>query len=549
VRLVKEGRVDAVKLEGGRQMVPQVKALVAAGVAVMGHIGLTPQSFAALGGYRVQGRTAEQAHELLAAARELQDAGCFGIVLEMVPAPVAELLTRQLSIPTIGIGAGVGTSGQVQVFHDLLGLYDGKVPKFSRQFGQMDSPMNAALEEYGRAVQARTFPAPRHSFGIAADELDAFKRRLVDEGSACAAPLVLDGHEKTHHVNAHANGHANGYLTPAAATRSAIRAAHGKQRTTAQGKSLSPQAVVSTLVGAQAVVGGGRTPPRVVSSIQEWRQIFTTASASRPLGLVPTMGALHAGHLSLVEASKAENAATAVSIFVNPRQFAPTDDLATYPRPWERDIEALTAAGVDFVFAPDVAEMYPPSQPKLTPFVDLTGVDGLSEGARRPGFFRGVSTVVTKLLNIVAPQSIYFGQKDGLQCIVVRRLIEDLNFDTSLVVGETVREPDGLAMSSRNVYLSPADRAVAPTVYRALCALEQLHKSGERDVDALREAAMAVLRSEPKLTTEYVSLSSCADGAEVTALPPDHAPSEPGTMAAVAVKLGSTRLIDNLLLK
>jgi len=261
------------------------------------------------------------------------------------------------------------------------------------------------------------------------------------------------------------------------------------------------------------------------------------------------MGALHAGHLSLVGRAKQENSAVAVSVFVNPRQFAPGEDLASYPRPWEEDFAKLAAANVDYVFAPAVEEMYPPSQPKLKPFVDLVGIDELSEGARRPGFFRGVSTVVTKLLNIVQPTNVYFGQKDGLQCVVVRRLIEDLNFNTALVVGDTVREADGLAMSSRNVYLDPAQRAVAPAVYRSLLALQSLHASGETSAAALRDAAMGVLGGEPMLSAEYVSLSSCVDGEEVDAVPAPGAASGPGTMAAVAVKLGSTRLIDNIVLK
>ncbi|KAL1503151.1 hypothetical protein AB1Y20_011213 [Prymnesium parvum] len=522
VRLVKEGRADAVKLEGGRQehdsashptiyspphVVPQVRALVAAGVAVMGHIGLTPQSHTALGGYRVQGRTAEQAQELVEAARELQAAGCFGIVLEMVPAAVASLLTAEISIPTIGIGAGVGTSGQVQVFHDLLGLYDGKVPRFSRQFGHMEAPMLSALQEYARAVEERSFPEPRHSFSIERSELLAFEQRLHPKTTRRA-----EGHAATTAFSF------DSYLTPAAATRSAIHA-----------QALQAKPAPST--------------PRVVRTVAEWRELFASRPASKPLGLVPTMGALHAGHLSL------ENDAVAVSVFVNPRQFAPTEDLQSYPRPWEKDLEALTKAGVDYIFAPSVEEMYPPSQPNLKPFVDLTGIDSLSEGARRPGFFRGVSTVVTKLFNIIKPQRVYFGQKDGLQCIVVRRLIEDLNFDTQLVVGETVREPDGLAMSSRNIYLDAKQRQVAPTVYRALCAMRDLHRAGERDAAALREAGMQVLAKEPLLIPEYISLSSCRDGEEVQNLPTPGSPFAPETMAAIAVKLGTTRLIDNIILK
>merc|ERR1719198_1398087 len=172
--------------------------------------------------------------------------------------------------------------------------------------------------------------------------------------------------------------------------------------------------------------------------------------------------------------AKRENDATAVSLFVNPTQFAAHEDLSTYPRPWEADVAKLASEGVDFVFAPTAEEMYPTHRPHaLSPFIDLVGVDATTaEGRARPGFFKGVATVVAKLLNIVQPRAVYFGQKDGMQCVVVRRLIEDLDFDTKLVVSPTVREPDGLAMSSRNVYLEPAERAAAPAVYAALIALQ-----------------------------------------------------------------------------
>ena len=191
--------------------------------------------------------------------------------------------------------------------------------------------------------------------------------------------------------------------------------------------------------------------------------------------------------------------------------------------------------------------MYPSQPHTLAPYVDLVGVDTLSEGARRPGFFRGVSTVVTKLLNIVQPRAVYFGQKDGMQCMVVRRLIDALNFDVELVVGETVREADGLAMSSRNVYLDAEQRAAAPAVYRALRELEALHAAGERDAHALRQSAADVIAAQPLMAVEYVSLQSFADGLELEELPSGAATAVP-TMASIAVRLGSTRLIDNIVL-
>jgi len=257
------------------------------------------------------------------------------------------------------------------------------------------------------------------------------------------------------------------------------------------------------------------------------------------------MGALHEGHLSLVSRAKEQNDLVAASVFVNPAQFAPTEDLATYPRPWEEDLAALDRCGVDYVFAPTPEEMYPRGArgAPLNPFVDLGGVDGVGEGQSRPGFFRGVATVVTKLLNIVQPRRVYFGQKDGLQCIVINRLIEDLNFNTELVVGPTVREEDGLAMSSRNVYLTPPQRQAAPAVYAALCRLKDLHERGEADPAKLRAAAAAVIAREPLMALEYVSLASAVDAQEVERVRPGE-----GTLVSIAVKLEGVRLIDNVLL-
>jgi pantoate--beta-alanine ligase len=222
-------------------------------------------------------------------------------------------------------------------------------------------------------------------------------------------------------------------------------------------------------------------------------------------------------------------------------------------------LDALASAGVDFIFAPAADEMYPPHTPTLlSPFIDLKSVDETTrEGSSRPLFFRGVATVVAKLLNITQPKSVYFGQKDGMQCIVVRRLIEDLNFNVELVVGDTVREADGLAMSSRNVYLSEAQRAAAPAVYAALTALKDAYcTDGERGVDTLKDTAAAVLLTAngaasaadagALLELDYVSLASGVSGQEYgegTTISPSHP-----TLASIAVKLGTTRLIDNVVL-
>ena len=538
VRLLKEGRVDAVKIEGGRRAVPMVRAAVDAGVAVVGHIGLTPQSHAALGGYKVQGRTAAAAAELLLDAHALQEAGCFAVVLEMVPAPVAAEISARLRVPTIGIGAGGGTGGQVQVWHDLLGLYDEFVPKFSRQFLQLGAPIGDALRAYTDEVKARNFPAPSHSFGIADAEKEAFLRWCrPDEpnGHGTNGHAGTNGHHTAngHHrngANGHANGHAASPMPPppsAAAAAPAVDAA-------------------SAVLG----VGGG---PTVVTSIAEWRALQKAGALGPSVGLVPTMGALHDGHLSLVELARRDHATVAVSIFVNPRQFAAHEDFGTYPRTLDADVAALHATGgVDFVFAPDGEEMYPKGSDHgglLRPYIDLEGVDGVGEGARRPGFFRGVATVVAKLLNIVRPDALYLGQKDGLQCVVIQRLIDDLNFDTSLVVGPTVREADGLAMSSRNVYLTPAERAAAPATYAALRALAASRAGGEASPAALRAAAAAVIDREPLMELEYVSVASTTDGQELETLPPLGGGGGGGdAFASIALKIGKTRLIDNVLL-
>jgi len=505
VRLVKEGRVDAVKLEGGERMVPQVTALVDAGVAVCGHLGLTPQSYAALGGYRVQGRTAEAATAMLAEARALERAGCFALVLEMVPAPVAAAITAHLTIPVIGIGAGAGTSGQVQVFHDVLGLYDKKAPKFSKQFASFEEPMTAALRAYARAVDARAFPSPQHSFTMSDVEVAKFENSLKLEKAATDACTATDA-------------------------------------TVAPSVTALPRAATH-LAAPKA--------PTVVTSVSEWRALQASgALPSSGVGLVPTMGALHDGHLSLMRRAQRENGATAVSLFVNPKQFAAHEDLSTYPRPWEADVARLAELGVDLVFAPTVDEMYPPHRPqRLAPFVDLHDVDETTaEGRARPGFFKGVATVVTKLLNIIQPRAVYFGQKDGMQCVVVRRLIEDLNFNTRLVIAPTVREDDGLAMSSRNAYLSPSERAIAPAVYSSLIALATQYDAGERRVATLRDAAARVIAGEPSMSLDYLSLASAVDGRELSVDAVVKGASEP-TLASIAVQLGTTRLIDNVLLE
>ena len=207
--------------------------------------------------------------------------------------------------------------------------------------------------------------------------------------------------------------------------------------------------------------------------------------AARPLGLVPTMGALHEGHLSLVRQARAENETLAATIFVNPAQFGATEDLSAYPRPLEDDLAALLAQNADLVYVPPVEEVYPPG---FDTWVDVPGLGDRLEGAHRPGHFRGVATVVAKLFGLIRPDRAYFGQKDGQQTVVIRRLTRDLDLGVDVVVAPTVREPDGLALSSRNVYLSDEERNAAPVVYRSLCEARRLWEGGVRDADVLRIA-------------------------------------------------------------
>jgi pantoate--beta-alanine ligase len=257
------------------------------------------------------------------------------------------------------------------------------------------------------------------------------------------------------------------------------------------------------------------------------------------LGLVPTMGYLHAGHLHLVRQAKADCDTVAVSIFVNPTQFGPREDLSRYPRDLERDLRLLREENVDLVFAPSVAEIYPSG---FSTFVDVRDVTEVLEGAARPGHFQGVATVVCKLFNIAQPARAYFGQKDAQQTVVVRTMVRDLNMPTEVVVVPTIREPDGLAMSSRNVYLSAEQRRAAPVVYRALRAAGERYAAGDRDAEALRRAMRAVLATEPLASPEYVSV---ADGVTLRELDQVGAA---GALCSLAVRFGTTRLIDNMLL-
>lgn len=278
---------------------------------------------------------------------------------------------------------------------------------------------------------------------------------------------------------------------------------------------------------------------KIVRTVAEARTaIADLRRQGRSLGLVPTMGALHNGHLSLVRAAKASCDAVAVTIFVNPTQFGPSEDFSRYPRTFEADCQLLEAENVDLLFAPDAAEMYPPG---ATTWVAVAEIQDRLDGQSRPGHFRGVSTIVAKLFNIVAPDKAFFGQKDAAQVAILRRMVRDLDFNLELVVCPIVREPDGLAMSSRNRYLSPDDRRHALVLSRALRAVEDQVYSGERNAASLIATGLRILAEEPSVRVDYFRI-----------VDPDTLEDRPhvgnGALVAVAAFVGPARLIDNLLI-
>ncbi|MBI3646989.1 MAG: pantoate--beta-alanine ligase [Acidobacteriales bacterium] len=278
---------------------------------------------------------------------------------------------------------------------------------------------------------------------------------------------------------------------------------------------------------------------KICATVAETRAACRRAHTnSKRLGLVPTMGALHEGHLSLVRAAKAQCDAVAVSIFVNPTQFGPSEDLAKYPRQFERDCELLKKEGVAILFAPSAEEMYPKGE------VTWVIVEGLSErldGRSRPGHFRGVTTVVSKLFHIVEPDAAFFGQKDAAQSALIRRMVRDLNLPVEIVICPIVREPDGLAMSSRNAYLSPGERLRALALQRSLRRVEEEFRAGEKSVSSLIAAASEVFAEEPQVRLDYFEI------VHPDTLDPVEQVSQP-TLVAVAAYVGCTRLIDNIVL-
>jgi len=275
---------------------------------------------------------------------------------------------------------------------------------------------------------------------------------------------------------------------------------------------------------------------KVVEKVAQLRE--ARAQLREPTGLVPTMGFLHDGHMALVRAARAQNASVTATIFVNPKQFGPSEDLSSYPRDLDRDLALLDGAGADLVFVPTVEEIYPAG---FSTLVDVGPIGDILEGARRPGHFRGVATVVARLFALCQPRRAYFGQKDAQQCVVIKKMAEEIGFPIEIVVIPIVREPDGLALSSRNVYLTPEQRVAARVLSASLWAASQGYERGERDANRLRAQIRELVQREPLASLDYVSVSDAATLEELDRV-------DRPALVSLAARVGRARLIDNTLL-
>jgi len=276
---------------------------------------------------------------------------------------------------------------------------------------------------------------------------------------------------------------------------------------------------------------------KIVETIDAMRRL--RQQIAEPVGFVPTMGYLHEGHLALVRQARAENHSVVVSIFVNPSQFGLQENFGNYPRDPQRDLYMLEKEKTDIVFMPSVVEMYPP---RFNSWVEVGAATEQLEGASRPGHFRGVATVVAKLFNITQPTRAYFGQKDAQQVVVIKKMVTDLNMNLEIVTMPTVREPDGLAMSSRNTYLNPQERQAAVVLYQALSLAQQLYAGGEKNAERLRREMTALIRKQPLAEIDYISV---ADAETLDELNMVKSPA----LVSLAVNIGKTRLIDNIVLE
>jgi len=276
---------------------------------------------------------------------------------------------------------------------------------------------------------------------------------------------------------------------------------------------------------------------KVVEKIDDLKRL--RQRLKEPVGFVPTMGYLHKGHLALVRWARTENPSLVISIFVNPTQFGPQEDFNQYPRDTERDLALLEKERVDIVFMPSVDEMYPP---QFSSWVEGGKGTERLEGASRPGHFRGVTTVVAKLFNIIQPTRAYFGQKDAQQLVVIKKMVAELNMNLEIVTVPTMREPDGLAISSRNTYLNPEERKAATVLYQAISLAQKLWLQGETDAQAIRQQMLTLIQKQPLAAIDYVSITDTKTLDELDTV-------KPPALVSLAVKIGNTRLIDNVVLE
>jgi pantoate--beta-alanine ligase len=276
---------------------------------------------------------------------------------------------------------------------------------------------------------------------------------------------------------------------------------------------------------------------KVLKTVNEMKQL--RLKLPELVGFVPTMGYLHEGHLALVKRARAENPSVVVSIFVNPTQFGPGEDFAKYPRDPQRDLTMLEKEGTDVVFMPTADEMYPPN---FNSWVEVGKIAERLEGASRPGHFKGVATVVARLFDIVQPDKAYFGQKDAQQLMVIRQMVSDLNLSLEIVAVPTVREGDGLAMSSRNTYLNPEERKQAVVLYQALTLAQKLYSDGEKDAKTIRQQMTELIQKQPRAKIDYISI---ADAETLDELDTVRSPA----LVSMAVRIGRTRLIDNAVIR
>ncbi|HEY92212.1 MAG TPA: pantoate--beta-alanine ligase [Dehalococcoidia bacterium] len=276
---------------------------------------------------------------------------------------------------------------------------------------------------------------------------------------------------------------------------------------------------------------------KVVETIGAMKRV--RLELTEPVGFVPTMGYLHEGHLALVRQARAENPSVVVSIFINPTQFGPKEDFDKYPRDPEHDLALLEKEKTDIVFMPSEVKIYPP---QFSSWVEVRKVTERLEGASRPGHFRGVTTVVAKLFNIVQPTKAYFGQKDAQQLVVIKKMVADLNMNLEIVTIPTVREPNGMAMSSRNAYLNPEQRQAATVLYKAISLAQRLWLRGGRDAEHMRQEMITLMKKEPLASIDYVSVADAKTLDELDTI-------NPPALVSLAVKIGKTRLIDNVVLE